>query len=170
MHALPSKRKSSRPITRSSQNATSLLYLSFLHPLAHLSFIQSHRWCCHCGEAQLPKDEVVLECVACKGWTCLKHDLPALIEKQIDAGGILRKRLGEFCCSLGRKQTDEAMDLIKSQLKACPNCQLEFSRDGGCRHMRCPRCSHEFMWCCLKAYRVREEYKWHLQNCPDETH
>ncbi|KAI6193245.1 RBR-type E3 ubiquitin transferase [Aphelenchoides besseyi] len=33
--------------------------------------------------------------------------------------------------------------------KNCPNCQAKIEKNGGCDHMTCKLCSHEFCWICL---------------------
>ena len=37
--------------------------------------------------------------------------------------------------------------------KRCPSCSYLIQKNGGCNHMTCRRCSHEFNWCCLQSYR-----------------
>lgn len=42
--------------------------------------------------------------------------------------------------------------------KCCPNCGEGIEKDGGCAHMTCRSCRHEFCWRCLG--------KWPRCNCP----
>ena len=37
--------------------------------------------------------------------------------------------------------------------KRCPSCRYIIEKDGGCSHMTCRRCGHEFHWCCGQNYR-----------------
>lgn len=34
----------------------------------------------------------------------------------------------------------------------CPKCGVMIQKDGGCPHMVCQKCRHEFCWLCLGAY------------------
>ena len=34
-------------------------------------------------------------------------------------------------------------------VQACPKCQSIIEKDGGCNHVECYRCKHEFCWMCL---------------------
>ncbi len=46
------------------------------------------------------------------------------------------------------------LDWIKANTKQCPNqtCKKNIEKNGGCNHMTCRRCSHEFCWTCLAKY------------------
>ena len=33
--------------------------------------------------------------------------------------------------------------------RKCPSCRAKLSKEDGCPHMRCPRCSYNFCWCCM---------------------
>jgi hypothetical protein len=34
----------------------------------------------------------------------------------------------------------------------CPTCSIPILKNGGCKHMTCKKCSHEFCWHCLQPY------------------
>jgi hypothetical protein len=36
--------------------------------------------------------------------------------------------------------------------KKCPRCKAQIERDGGCSHMKCGQCKHEFCWWCGGKY------------------
>ena len=38
-------------------------------------------------------------------------------------------------------------------VKPCPACKTPIDKNGGCDHMRCASCKHEFWWSTLKPYR-----------------
>jgi hypothetical protein len=38
--------------------------------------------------------------------------------------------------------------------KRCPKCDVRITKDGGCDHMRCGLCSHEWWWSTGKSYRT----------------
>jgi hypothetical protein len=37
--------------------------------------------------------------------------------------------------------------------KRCPGCRMVIEKIGGCRHMTCRSCNHQFYWCCLQNYK-----------------
>ena len=39
--------------------------------------------------------------------------------------------------------------LVRATTKACPNCQVNIEKNGGCNHMTCRSCRHEFCWLCF---------------------
>ena len=41
-----------------------------------------------------------------------------------------------------------------SKTKPCPKCKTVIDKDGGCNHMSCKRCGHEFWWCHLTDFKV----------------
>lgn len=43
---------------------------------------------------------------------------------------------------------------IASNCKQCPKCKSEINKNGGCNHMTCRQCSHEFCWICNSDWRT----------------
>lgn len=43
--------------------------------------------------------------------------------------------------------------LNSREFKRCPKCEWIISKNGGCDHMTCKKCHHEFYWSTLKNYR-----------------
>lgn len=43
----------------------------------------------------------------------------------------------------------ETANWIKSNTKECPICQSTIEKNGGCNHMTCKKCKHEFCWVCM---------------------
>lgn len=43
--------------------------------------------------------------------------------------------------------------LYGDNFKKCPNCQSGIEKNGGCNHMTCTKCRHEFCWLCLKPWK-----------------
>ncbi|CAD0111262.1 unnamed protein product, partial [Aureobasidium uvarum] len=60
---------------------------------------------------------------------------------------------GETCDQYQARHDDEIIQteaLIRQTSKICPGgCGARIERNGGCPHMLCGRCSHEFCWLCL---------------------
>jgi hypothetical protein len=56
-------------------------------------------------------------------------------------------------------------DLVaRGDLKRCPKCATPTEKNGGCFHMTCVQCRHEYFWCCLRAYRDQDEHRAHDQD------
>jgi hypothetical protein len=76
----------------------------------------------------------------------------------------------EFCISCGEKShapascidvekwktlTDDTimeMRLFGDNFKKCPNCHTNIEKNGGCNHMTCFKCHHQFCWMCLRQW------------------
>ena len=42
--------------------------------------------------------------------------------------------------------------MLKSITRSCPRCGLSISKSGGCPHMSCAMCGHQFCWVCFKDW------------------
>ena len=43
----------------------------------------------------------------------------------------------------------ETANWISANTKECPTCQSTIEKNGGCNHMTCRKCKHEFCWMCM---------------------
>lgn len=43
----------------------------------------------------------------------------------------------------------ETANWISANTKECPKCQSTIEKNGGCNHMSCRKCKHEFCWMCM---------------------
>ena len=82
-----------------------------------------HMWCFGCEEAP----HVPVSCETRNHWLN--------IEKKKFKGGT----------------TDDIW--MAQNVKPCPFCKRNINKDGGCMHMTCRKCKHEFCWLCLGNYR-----------------
>ncbi|KZV75089.1 hypothetical protein PENSPDRAFT_647368 [Peniophora sp. CONT] len=48
----------------------------------------------------------------------------------------------------------ETANWIKSNTKECAKCQSTIEKNGGCNHMTCKKCKHEFCWVCMGDWSV----------------
>lgn len=47
------------------------------------------------------------------------------------------------------RDDSETANWIKSNTKECSHCQSTIEKNGGCNHMTCKKCKHEFCWVCM---------------------
>jgi hypothetical protein len=117
---------------------------------AALSTIEGLRWCPKpgCGNAMIGSSDRPLMhcsneecrftfCFNCKEeWhadsTCEQYQQWKLENSEADA------RMAEWA---------------KNNAKACPKCQCYIEKNGGCNHMTCKSCKHEFCWLCNTDYK-----------------
>jgi len=43
-------------------------------------------------------------------------------------------------------------DWVKRNAKPCPKCKAQIEKNGGCNHMTCQKCTHQFCWLCMTDY------------------
>ncbi|XP_077292104.1 E3 ubiquitin-protein ligase ari-2 [Arctopsyche grandis] len=48
----------------------------------------------------------------------------------------------------------ETANYISAHTKDCPACQICIEKNGGCNHMQCYACRHDFCWMCLGEWRT----------------
>ncbi|KAF7325537.1 RBR-type E3 ubiquitin transferase [Mycena kentingensis (nom. inval.)] len=47
------------------------------------------------------------------------------------------------------RDDSETANWIKGNTKECPKCVSTIEKNGGCNHMTCRKCTHEFCWVCM---------------------
>ncbi|KAI9685009.1 MAG: hypothetical protein M1822_005401 [Bathelium mastoideum] len=61
-------------------------------------------------------------------------------------------------CSLVKKwlkkceDDSETANWISANTKECPKCHSTIEKNGGCNHMTCRKCKHEFCWMCMGVW------------------
>ena len=142
---------------------TSATNNSFLLPkflrLAITEYVQSHRllrWCpgkdclkIFYVENPQPKRVTCSSCQACCCFLCGEdYHCPADCETM--------KSWLKKC-----QDDSENANYIAVNTKDCPKCHIAIEKNGGCNHMHCPKCNHEFCWMCLKNWNIhtREYYE-----------
>ncbi len=51
------------------------------------------------------------------------------------------------------KDDSETSNWIVVNTKDCPKCKSAIEKNGGCNHMTCYKCRHEFCWICYGDWR-----------------
>ena len=66
------------------------------------------------------------------------------------------QREEELRAATRTNQEIESLQIVQRTSKACPNqdCGARIRRAGGCNHMTCPICRHQFCWDCLAPWNV----------------
>jgi hypothetical protein len=103
---------------------------------------------CSSGGLVDAQSSLIFECSSCNSITCLKcktADHPGLSH-----GQNLRSTALRNARTASNKWQDEqaTQELIGRIAKPCPNthCGVNVQKDGGCDHMTCRACRHEFCW------------------------
>ncbi|PFH49009.1 hypothetical protein AMATHDRAFT_64008 [Amanita thiersii Skay4041] len=65
------------------------------------------------------------------------------------------------------RDDSETANWIKSNTKECSNCQSTIEKNGGCNHMTCKKCKHEFCWVCMGPW-SEHGTAWYTCNRYDE--
>ncbi|KZV72813.1 hypothetical protein PENSPDRAFT_628182 [Peniophora sp. CONT] len=60
------------------------------------------------------------------------------------------------------RDDSETANWIKSNTKECSKCQSTIEKNGGCNHMTCKKCKHEFCWVCMGSW---QEHGTQWYNC-----
>ncbi|GLB45037.1 putative in Between Ring fingers [Lyophyllum shimeji] len=65
------------------------------------------------------------------------------------------------------RDDSETANWIKSNTKECPQCQSTIEKNGGCNHMTCKKCKHDFCWVCMGPW-AEHGTAWYSCNRFDE--
>jgi ariadne-1 len=69
-------------------------------------------------------------------------------ENHVPAPCILAKKWVAKC-----QDDSETANWILANTKQCPACGSSIEKNGGCNHMSCKKCKHEFCWICLGEWK-----------------
>ncbi|KAI1711031.1 IBR domain, a half RING-finger domain-containing protein [Ditylenchus destructor] len=110
------------------------------------------RWCpgANC-DSKIIKIENRASCVSIKctcGWDefCFKCGNDSHEPIVCD---LLKVWLDECKQSFGE---EESLRWMTTNSKPCPKCESPIEKNGGCNHMTCRHCNHEFCWLCMKNW------------------
>jgi len=130
------------------------LYDKYQRFISH-AFVETNRyvgWCPapNCGRAvnaiEVVHGEVTCGCGYRFCFRC-KHEAhaPATCEQV--------KKWQEKC-----RDDSETQNWINSFTQSCPKCDSAIEKNGGCNHMVCRSCRHEFCWVCLSDWKGHSDY------------
>jgi ariadne-1 len=114
------------------------------------------RWCpapdcefaieCHVPSTSLTSIVPTVQC-ACGDIFCFGCGLP---DHQPAICSIVKKWL-QKC-----EDDSETANWISAHTKECTKCHSTIEKNGGCNHMTCRKCRHEFCWVCMGKCRGKE--------------
>ncbi|KAI7313182.1 hypothetical protein KC315_g11767 [Hortaea werneckii] len=115
-----------------------------------LSTLAEFAWCLNsqCGSGQLNiQNQNFMDCASCRFKQCLRHKVAWHMGETCEQY--------EYRSSGAKARADEAKTeaTLMTMSKLCPNkqCGWRIEKTGGCEHMTCRRCRHEFCWQCMAA-------------------
>lgn len=135
--------------------ATKELFEKYDHfsMLSVLSTMPDFRWClsrrCKSGQIHITGTEgPIFRCVSCSAKACVVHNVPwheGLTCREYDYSKNPR---------LKKKEEQASERAVKELTKRCPGkgCNAPIERNGGCDHMTCRKCLHQFCWLCMADY------------------
>jgi ariadne-1 len=56
------------------------------------------------------------------------------------------------------KDDSETLNWVQANAKGCPKCHVAVEKNGGCNHMTCRQCKHEWCWVCLANWKGHSDY------------
>ncbi|KAG9307452.1 hypothetical protein G9A89_017282 [Geosiphon pyriformis] len=141
-----------------------------------LSQIPEFYWCLGCNSGQIHVDGECSQCAPersslttvastsnsqlfVRSRKCVFHFATKLISNERGSPEKARKKRDKHLAKLKQKRVRKESlalteALIKAETKACPKCNANIQKDGGCDHMTCraPGCGFEFCWICLENF------------------
>jgi len=65
-----------------------------------------------------------------------------------------REKVREWIKNGPKSQKNELFSWVwsKRKTKKCPSCRVKIEKNGGCNHMTCKKCCHEFCWICKQRH------------------
>ncbi|BFZ10733.1 hypothetical protein BsWGS_13772 [Bradybaena similaris] len=86
-----------------------------------------------------------VECQSCKVIFCFKCGLAYHAPTECE---VIKQWLSKC------EDDSETANYISAHTKDCPKCHVCIEKNGGCNHMQCPECKHDFCWMCLGEWKT----------------
>uniref|UniRef100_A0A2K5LRH6 RBR-type E3 ubiquitin transferase n=1 Tax=Cercocebus atys TaxID=9531 RepID=A0A2K5LRH6_CERAT len=130
-----------------------------------LSLACQHQFCCSCWEQHcsvLIKDGVgVGDCPlhTPEDFVSISLPAPAVLPHGYLACRVQCNRCNEVFCVKCHQMyhcadNSETANYISAHTKDCPKCNICIEKNGGCNHMHCSKCKHDFCWMCLGDWKT----------------
>ncbi|GES82806.1 hypothetical protein GLOIN_2v1661741 [Rhizophagus clarus] len=107
--------------------------------------IPEFRWCkapCGAGQIHIGKgDTPVMICESCGVESCYNHDVIWHMDQTCK----------EYYMN-NKKSDSITNNYISRETKGCPGCSIPIVKNGGCDHISCAKCGHQFCWLCLRQH------------------
>ncbi|KAL0244698.1 hypothetical protein GEMRC1_008780 [Eukaryota sp. GEM-RC1] len=136
------------------------IYQDFEKGLA-IQFLNSQptfRWCAHkdCGNGFFmnSSSDRKVRCDHCRHDMCARDRVPW--------------HSGQTCSEF--RNNNKSLDYIKKHTSPCPRCICPTIRNGGCLHMHCLACGHDYWWCCRDPFVPRADKKGHSASCVNDSY
>ncbi|CAB5358490.1 hypothetical protein RhiirA5_350861 [Rhizophagus irregularis] len=103
------------------------------------------RWCkapCGAGQIHIGKDKTpVVICESCGVESCYNHDVVWHADQTCKEYDMKNKK-SDFVTK----------NYISRETRGCPGCSIPIVKNGGCDHITCTKCGHQFCWLCLQTH------------------
>ncbi|KAL0221662.1 hypothetical protein RCL1_001516 [Eukaryota sp. TZLM3-RCL] len=124
-------------------------------------------WCpnVNCTNGFVEEEGGEFKCVSCGQHCCTKSSHPHPKAAPMHDG----MTCAQYESSLQREFAQNSQWLLENT-KPCPSCKTRIQKDGGCLHMNCQQCRHDFWWCCANRYDTSKPRANHGDSCPNTGH
>ena len=65
---------------------------------------------------------------------------------------VMEKKQMDVAYNVAGERDPDSEALLNKNTKPCPNCTVPIEKAGGCMHMCCSSCNHDFFWTCSCKY------------------
>ncbi|KAL0244416.1 hypothetical protein GEMRC1_008500 [Eukaryota sp. GEM-RC1] len=125
----------------------------------YLNSQPTFRWCAHqdCGNGFFinSADDRKVRCNHCRHDMCAHDKVPWHVGQT---------------CEQWRDHDDSSVSFIRNNTSPCPSCNSPTVKEGGCLHLHCLSCGHDYWWCCGAPYQPRAARKGHAGNCRNDSY
>lgn len=63
----------------------------------------------------------------------------------------------------------ETIHWLQANTQTCPACSAVIEKNGGCNHMTCRKCKHEFCWICYGDWKLHNQNNWQCNRFDPEA-
>ncbi|KAK4494207.1 hypothetical protein PRZ48_014505 [Zasmidium cellare] len=93
------------------------------------------------------QSDSIFNCRVCQAQYCVRCEVP------MHRGQTCEAYQAENNGRNVNEDEEASRVFLEEYAKVCPKCGVRIRKNGGCDHMTCRKCKHEFCWLCFAAYR-----------------